>query len=83
MIGYYNETKGYENAVLMCDKVLELAPDDPTTLQAKAQFVKNIEIIKKMQNSKGGAPGTPAQKPAVDSTQIKKAKNLKLSTLSV
>ena len=34
--------------------------------------VKNIEIIKKMQNSKGGAPGTPAQKPAVDSTQIKK-----------
>ena len=72
MIGYYNETKGYENAVLMCDKVLELAPDDPTTLQAKAQFVKNIEIIKKMQNSKGGAPGTPAQKPAVDSTQIKK-----------
>lgn len=72
MIGYYNETKGYENAVLMCDKVLELAPDDPTTLQAKAQFVKNIEIIKKMQNSKGGVPGTPAQKPAVDSTQIKK-----------
>ncbi len=72
MIGYYNETKGYENAVLMCDKVLELVPEDPTTLQAKAQFVKNIEIIKKMQNSKGGAPGSPTQKPAVDSTQIKK-----------
>jgi tetratricopeptide (TPR) repeat protein len=72
LIGYYNETKGYENAVLMCDKVLELVPEDPTTLQAKAQFTKNIEIIKKMQNSKGGAPAPPAQKPVADTTQIKK-----------
>ena len=72
LIGYYNETKGYENAVLMCDKVLELVPEDPTTLQAKAQFTKNIEIIKKMQNSKGGAPAPPVQKPAADTTQIKK-----------
>ena len=72
LIGYYNETKGYENAVLMCDKVLELVPEDPTTLQAKALFVKNIEIIKKMQNSKGGVPAPPIDKPAVDTTQIKK-----------
>jgi len=72
LIGYYNETKGYENAVLMCDKVLELVPEDPTTLQAKAQFTKNIEIIKKMQNSKGGAPAAPVQKPVSDTTQIKK-----------
>jgi tetratricopeptide (TPR) repeat protein len=72
LIGYYNETKGYENAVLMCDKVLELVPEDPTTLQAKALFVKNIEIIKKMQNSKGGLPAPPVEKPAADTTQTKK-----------
>jgi tetratricopeptide (TPR) repeat protein len=72
LIGYYNETKGYENAVLMCDKVLELVPEDPTTLQAKALFVKNIEIIKKMQNSKGGVPAPPVEKPAADTTQTKK-----------
>jgi len=53
LIGYYNETKGYDNAVVMCDKVLELVPNDPTTLQAKAQFVKNAEILKKMQAGKG------------------------------
>jgi len=76
LIGYYNETKGYENAVLMCDKVLELVPEDPTTLQAKAQFTKNIEIIKKMQNSKGVVPAPPAQKPAADTTQIKNGLNL-------
>jgi tetratricopeptide (TPR) repeat protein len=72
LIGYYNETKGYENAVLMCDKVLELVPEDPTTLQAKGLFMKNIELIKKMQNSKGGVPAPPVEKPAVDTTQIKK-----------
>ena len=72
LIGYYNETKGYENAVLMCDKVLELVPEDPTTLQAKALFVKNIDIIKKMQNSKGGLPAPPIEKPAADTTEIKK-----------
>ena len=72
LIGYYNETKGYENAVLMCDKVLELVPEDPTTLQAKALFVKNIDIIKKMQNSKGGVPAPPVEKPAADTTEIKK-----------
>ena len=54
LIGYYNETKAYDNAVLMCDKVLELVPNDPTTTQAKAQFVKNIEILKKMGDGKGG-----------------------------
>lgn len=54
LIGYYNETKGYDNAVVMCDKVLEMVPNDPTTMQAKAQFVKNAEIMKKMQAAKGG-----------------------------
>jgi len=58
LIGYYNETKGYDNAVLMCDKVLELVPNDPTTLQARAQFVKNAEIIKKMQAAKGAKAAT-------------------------
>lgn len=72
MIGYYNETKSYENAVTMCDKVLELVPNDPTTLGAKAQFTKNIEILKKMQNGKGGAPAPGAPKAASDTTQIKK-----------
>ena len=72
LIGYYNETKSYENAVLMCDKVLEIVPEDPTTLQAKGMFIKNIDIIKKMQNSKGGLPAPPLEKPAADTTQIKK-----------
>jgi tetratricopeptide (TPR) repeat protein len=72
LIGYYNETKSYENAVLMCDKVLEIVPEDPTTLQAKGMFIKNIDIIKKMQNSKGGVPAPPLEKPAADTTQIKK-----------
>jgi hypothetical protein len=66
LIGYYNETKAYDNAVLMCDKVLELVPNDPTTTQAKAQFVKNIEILKKMGDSKG-AKGAP-EKAATDTT---------------
>lgn len=72
LIGYYNETKGYENAVLMCDKVLEIVPEDPTTLQAKGMFIKNIDIIKKMQNSKGGVPAPLVEKPAADTTQTKK-----------
>ena len=66
LIGYYNETKGYDNAVLMCDKVLELVPNDPTTIQAKAQFVKNAEILKKMQAGKG------AKAAAADTTAPKK-----------
>ena len=49
----------------MCDKVLEMVPNDPTTLQAKAQFVKNAEIIKKMQAAKG-------YKPAVSDTTAPK-----------
>ncbi len=62
LIGYYNETKAYDNAVLMCDKVLELVPNDPTTLGAKAQFEKNIKILKERAN------GKPAAKPAADDT---------------
>ncbi|MEN9697436.1 MAG: hypothetical protein RLZ56_857 [Bacteroidota bacterium] len=52
LIGYYNETKAYDNAVLMCDKVLELVPNDPTTLGAKAQFEKNAKIMKDRANAK-------------------------------
>ena len=66
LIGYYNETKGYDNAVVMCDKVLEMVPNDPTTMQAKAQFVKNAEIMKKMQAAKG------AKAAAADTTAPKK-----------
>ena len=66
LIGYYNETKAYDNAVVMCDKVLEMVPNDPTTLQAKAQFVKNAEILKKMQAGKG------AKAAAADTTAPKK-----------
>ena len=60
LIGYYNETKAYDNAVLACDKVLELVPNDPTTLQIKGQLTKNIEILKKMQ------AGKPAAKAATE-----------------
>jgi predicted Zn-dependent protease len=58
LAGYYNETKAYDNAVLMCDKVLELVPNDPTTMSAKASFAKNAEIMKKMQAGKGAKPAT-------------------------
>jgi len=71
LIGYYNETKAYDNAVLMCDKVLELVPNDPTTTQAKAQFVKNIEILKKMVDGKGGK--VAPEKAATDTTNGKPA----------
>lgn len=65
LMGYYNETKNFEQAIAMCDKVLELLPADPQTTKIKESLVKNWEIIKKMQT--GGT-----QKAAVDTTQIKK-----------
>lgn len=65
MMGYYNETKAYELAISMCDKVLELIPGEAQTMKIKESLTKNWEIIKKMQQ--GGAPKAPA-----DSTQIKK-----------
>lgn len=65
MMGYYNETKAYEQAIAMCDKVLELIPGEAQTLKIKESLTKNWEIIKKMQS--GGT-----QKAAADSTQIKK-----------
>jgi tetratricopeptide (TPR) repeat protein len=66
LIGYYNETKAYENAVLMCDKVLELVPNDPTTLGAKAQFEKNIKILKEREKAgvKPSAPKSDSPAPA-------------------
>lgn len=65
MMGYYNETKAYEQAIAMCDKVLELIPGEAQTMKIKESLSKNWEIIKKMQS--GGT-----QKAAADSTQIKK-----------
>lgn len=47
MMGYYNETKAYELAIAMCDKVLELIPGEPQTMKIKESFTKNWEIIKK------------------------------------
>ena len=50
MMGYYNETKAYELAIAMCDKVLELIPGEPQTMKIKESLTKNWEIIKKMQS---------------------------------
>jgi len=62
LIGYYNETKAYDTAVIMCDKVLELVPNDPTTLGAKAQFEKNAKIMRDRANAKPAAKtGTEEQ----------------------
>ena len=55
LIGYYNETKAYDTAVTICDKVLELVPNDPTTLGAKAQFEKNAKIMRDRANGKPAA----------------------------
>ena len=61
MMGYYNETKAYELAITMCDKVLELLPGEAQTLKIKESLVKNWEIIKKMQANQKPAPETPAE----------------------
>jgi len=65
LMGYYNETKNFEQAIAMCDKVLEILPADVQTTKIKESLTKNWEIIKKMQS--GGN-----QKAATDTTQIKK-----------
>ena len=61
MMAYYNEIKDFENAIAMCDKVLELIPADVQTTKIKESLTKNWEIIKKM-------PGG-GQKPAVPETK--------------
>jgi len=48
MMGYYNENKDFENAIAMCDKVLEIIPAEPQTVQIKEGLMKNWEIYKKM-----------------------------------
>ena len=48
MMGYYNENKDFENAIAMCDKVLEIIPAEPQTVQIKEGLLKNWEIYKKM-----------------------------------
>jgi hypothetical protein len=47
MMAYYNERKDLENAIAMCDKVLEIFPGEPQTTNIKASLVKNLEISKK------------------------------------
>jgi len=56
MLVYYNETKGYDNAVLMCDKILELAPGDANMLKYREQFAKNAALMK----AKGTKPAPAA-----------------------
>ena len=65
LMGYYNETKNFEQAIAMCDKVLELIPGDAQTTKIKESLVKNWEIIKKM-------PASAAPKAVSDTTQNKK-----------
>jgi tetratricopeptide (TPR) repeat protein len=62
MMSYYNEVKDLENAIAMCDKVLEIIPDEPQTVKIKEGLVKNWEIIKKMKNNPKGAPTDPPAK---------------------
>lgn len=47
MMAFYNERKDLENAIAMCDKVLEIFPGEPQTTNIKASLVKNLEISKK------------------------------------
>lgn len=62
MMSYYNEIKDLENSIAMCDKVLEIIPDEPQTLKIKESLIKNWEIIKKMKNNPKGAPTDPPAK---------------------
>jgi tetratricopeptide (TPR) repeat protein len=61
MMAYYNETKDFENAIVMCDKVLELIPGDAQTTKIKDSLTKNWEIIKKMPGG-GQKPAAPETK---------------------
>ncbi len=60
MLMYYNETKGFDNAVLMCDKILELAPGDASMLKYREQFAKNAALMK-AKNAGKPAPAAPAK----------------------
>lgn len=55
MLMYYNETKGFDNAVIMCDKILELAPGDASMLKYREQFVKNAALMKAKNGGKPAA----------------------------
>jgi tetratricopeptide (TPR) repeat protein len=56
MMTYYNELKAYDQAVLMCDKVLELIPAEPQTVGIRESLLKNLEISKKNQQKAGTTP---------------------------
>jgi Tfp pilus assembly protein PilF len=62
MLVYYNETKAFDNAVLMCDKILELAPGDASMLKYREQFAKNAALMKN--NAAKGAAKPAAAAPA-------------------
>jgi tetratricopeptide (TPR) repeat protein len=55
MLMYYNETKAFDNAVIMCDKILELAPGDANMLKYREQFVKNAALMKAKNAAKPAA----------------------------
>lgn len=63
LMDYYSQLKQFDQAIVFCDKVLELIPGEAQTISIKEKFTKNFEIMKKMQ---GGT------KPAADSTSSKK-----------
>jgi hypothetical protein len=62
MLVYYNEMKNYDEAVVMCDKILELAPGDANMIKYREQFAKNAALMKNNQNKAGAKPTTPPAK---------------------
>jgi predicted Zn-dependent protease len=60
IMSYYNDTKDYEKAVNMCDKVLELMPDEPQTLKYKEELTIKRDLKKNKDNQKP-ASATPTQ----------------------
>jgi tetratricopeptide (TPR) repeat protein len=60
IMSYYNDTKDYEKAVNMCDKVLELMPDEPQTLKYKEELTIKRDLKKTKGNQKP-TPDTPTE----------------------
>ena len=58
MLVYYNEIKNYDEAVVMCDKILELAPGDANMMKYREQFAKNAALMKNNPNKAGAKPAT-------------------------
>ncbi len=58
MLVYYNDVKNYDEAVVMCDKILELAPGDANMLKYREQFAKNAALMKNNANKAGAKPAS-------------------------